>query len=89
MQLANMNGRWHGGFRPIRPVGIDPDEDLKRRQEDHLKQVRRQTRNRPSDCLHNRCILCIGTGVKKNGDRCVHFLSCPCGRCRKYSYSLE
>lgn len=87
MQLATMNGHlpnqgWLGCRRPTKPVGIDPDEDLRRRQEDHLNQVRRRTRTRPSDCLHNRCISCVGTGIKKNGDRCIHFLSCPCGRCK-------
>ncbi len=36
-------------------------------------------------CLHQSCIECNGTGVKKTGGMCVHMISCPCPRCSPYS----
>lgn len=33
------------------------------------------------DCLHMRCIECNGSGNKKNGEICVHFISCNCNNC--------
>jgi len=32
-------------------------------------------------CFHDRCTDCNGTGSKKNGELCVHFISCPCPKC--------
>ena len=32
-------------------------------------------------CLHDSCPDCHGSGVKKNGEICVHWISCPCPRC--------
>lgn len=32
-------------------------------------------------CLHESCPDCNGSGVKKNGQPCIHMLSCPCRRC--------
>jgi hypothetical protein len=32
-------------------------------------------------CLHKGCSDCHGTGTKKNGELCVHFISCPCPQC--------
>ena len=40
------------------------DEDLKRRQQEHLKKIQM--------AVGSRCPLCNGTGVKKNGQKCVH-----------------
>lgn len=37
------------------------------------------------NCLHKKCPNCKGTGQKSNGDRCIHYISCPCQICRKYS----
>lgn len=34
-----------------------------------------------SDCLHRQCSDCEGTGTKKSGECCVHFISCPCQNC--------
>lgn len=35
--------------------------------------------NRKSDCLHDNCQNCEGTGVRKDGlGSCVHALYCPC-----------
>lgn len=59
------------------------DEDLRRRQREHLEHVRgrRGDVRRHQRCLHDACPECIGTGVKRDGTTCVHFLSCPCPRC--------
>ena len=57
------------------------DDDLRRRQADHLRDVQRRNRGRPSDCAHNHCSECVGTGIKKDGTACVHHISCPCPRC--------
>lgn len=35
----------------------------------------------PSNCLHDSCPECHGTGIKSNGGACVHFISCPCPKC--------
>lgn len=37
-------------------------------------------------CLHETCPTCKGTGVNKiTGGACVHFISCPCKKCRPFS----
>lgn len=37
---------------------------------------------KPTDkCLHDNCPECNGTGKKKNGEDCIHSISCPCGKC--------
>ena len=59
----------------------DPDEDLRKRQQDHLRQVSRNNMGRASDCQHNQCRSCVGTGIRKDGSRCAHAISCPCARC--------
>lgn len=38
-----------------------------------------------SDCLHDQCEECHGRGTKKNGEACVHMISCPCKKCTPYS----
>lgn len=35
-------------------------------------------------CLHRGCSDCDGTGTKKNGQQCIHMISCPCRRCTPY-----
>ncbi len=32
-------------------------------------------------CLHKSCMDCFGTGRKRNGELCIHMISCPCPRC--------
>ena len=34
-----------------------------------------------SDCLHDNCSKCQGTGIKKLCGICVHGISCPCPKC--------
>lgn len=60
------------------PYADDELRMLRHRQREHLKRVRRFS---PTDCLHNHCTECVGTGVKLDGSRCVHHISCPCPRC--------
>lgn len=38
-----------------------------------------------SYCLHEQCEQCNGTGTKKNGQPCIHMISCPCKKCSPYS----
>ena len=55
-------------------------EDLARRQQEHLRRVRE--RLAPQEpCHHDMCGSCHGTGVKIDGSRCWHMLSCSCPRC--------
>jgi len=66
------------------PLFIDRkqyEDDLQRRQKEHLDNVyRNQNRNwRP--CLHDSCPECLGTGVKRDGSICIHGISCPCPKC--------
>ncbi len=37
-----------------------------------------------SDCIHERCPECHGTGIDSTGRGCVHAISCPCDKCRTY-----
>lgn len=56
------------------------EEDLKRRQEEHLRQVNNDPFNW-QPCLHDQCPECVGTGIRRDGSPCVHSISCPCPRC--------
>lgn len=39
-----------------------------------------------SDCLHDNCRSCNGTGIRKDGlGACVHMMSCPCKKCNPVS----
>jgi len=62
----------------------DEDEyerDLRRRQTEHLRNVRQQFSRPHMPCMHDACPECIGTGVKRDGSPCVHGISCPCPKC--------
>lgn len=38
-----------------------------------------------SDCMHDNCPTCGGSGVNRNtGGSCIHGISCPCKRCSTY-----
>ena len=38
--------------------------------------------DKSSDCLHDNCPSCGGTGIRKDGlGMCVHMISCPCRKC--------
>lgn len=35
-----------------------------------------------SNCLHNHCSSCNGTGIRKDGlGPCIHMMSCSCPKC--------
>jgi hypothetical protein len=43
-----------------------------------LDRWRGKNLDEPIRCLHDACPDCKGTGRKKNGEMCVHWISCPC-----------
>ena len=56
---------------------LDYFKELKKLREMHpLKTIKA-----PSDCLHNQCTICHGTGLKEDGSTCLHGISCPCPKC--------
>lgn len=57
------------------------EEDLKRRQKEHLDGIQRQQNANWRPCLHDSCHECLGTGMKRDGSMCVHNISCPCPKC--------
>lgn len=57
------------------------EEDLKKRQEEHLNNVFKRNQTPWQPCLHDSCPSCIGTGIKRDGSPCVHYISCPCPKC--------
>jgi hypothetical protein len=57
------------------------EDDLRRRQEEHLRRVHAQTNDNWGPCLHDQCPECVGTGVRRDGGICVHGISCPCPKC--------
>ena len=59
----------------------DYERDLMRRKEAHLRNVQGERNEHWQPCMHDQCVDCIGTGVKKTGGSCVHMISCPCPKC--------
>lgn len=57
------------------------EEDLKRRQAEHMRNVIGARDVDWSQCMHDNCPSCCGTGVRHDGSACVHMLSCPCPKC--------
>lgn len=58
------------------------EKDLARRQREHLQGIPSKWGKKEwQPCLHDACPNCIGTGIRKNGQRCVHHLVCPCPKC--------
>lgn len=37
--------------------------------------------SKASNCMHDNCPECNGSGVKKTGGACIHSISCPCPKC--------
>ena len=35
-------------------------------------------------CMHDKCALCNGTGLKKDLTPCVYYISCQCPKCNPY-----
>ena len=57
------------------------EEDLKRRQREHLDSIRYAHDHTWQPCMHDQCPECVGTGVKKDGSMCIHGIACPCPKC--------
>lgn len=57
------------------------EEDLARRQKEHLQEIQEGNEIDWQPCMHDSCPECVGTGTKKDGSVCVHMISCPCPRC--------
>lgn len=58
------------------------EKDLAERQRKHREGIEKS--KMASDwqpCRHNECSQCVGTGVKSDGSKCIHFISCPCPKC--------
>lgn len=75
------------------------EADLKKRQEEHLNRVQQNRNldngfNKPfpygpikttwKPCLHDGCTECIGTGIKRDGSTCIHYISCQCPKCSPF-----
>lgn len=68
----------------LEPFDMDEYErDLKRRQDEHLRQVRQNIGKgfERQPCMHDSCPECVGTGIRKDGTPCIHMISCPCPKC--------
>lgn len=60
------------------------EEDLQRRQKEHLDNVYNRQNENWRPCLHDSCTECFGTGIKRDGSMCIHGISCPCPKCTPY-----
>lgn len=60
------------------------EEDLKRRQQEHLEKIHANQNKNLRPCLHDSCPSCLGTGIKQDGSLCIHMISCPCPKCSTY-----
>ena len=66
------------------PLFIDQkqyEEDLQRRQKEHLDNIYNRQNQNWIPCLHDSCPDCLGTGIKRDGSICIHAISCPCPKC--------
>jgi hypothetical protein len=57
------------------------EEDLERRQKEHLENIFNKQNQNWRPCIHDSCPECVGTGIRKDGSHCVHHISCPCPKC--------
>lgn len=57
------------------------EDDLKRRQEEHLRNVRTSQKGPVHPCQHDMCSECVGIGIKLDGSMCVHHIYCGCPKC--------
>lgn len=49
--------------------------------DEHTKLIRGWNEEPRPRCLHEACPRCKGTGIEKDGTRCVHMISCSCPKC--------
>ena len=57
------------------------EENLKLKQSNHLQEIENNQFQNFRPCLHDSCTECVGTGKKKDGSVCIHFISCNCYKC--------
>ena len=57
------------------------ENDLRKRQRDHLANIKIGYSRDKTPCIHDSCPECVGTGLKRDGSMCVHYISCPCPKC--------
>lgn len=62
---------------------LEPDyfEDEEDKRLERWRKSNNKYGNNIKECLHKSCPECKGTGKKKNGEMCIHMISCPCPRC--------
>ena len=60
------------------------ERDLRARQKEHLRQIEEGQNQNWQPCLHDNCPECCGTGIKRDGSICIHFISCSCPKCTPY-----
>ena len=74
-------------------ISMNYNEDLSRRQEEHLRRVNEYLNrgrfvpklNYSQPCAHDNCSECVGTGIRRDGTSCVHILVCSCPKCRRFT----
>ena len=59
-------------------------EELRKLQEEHLKKVNQNLESMFEPCAHDQCPECHGTGIKLNGQKCIHYIYCNCRKCNPY-----
>lgn len=57
------------------------ENDLNRRQQEHLSNIINNKNHNWRPCMHDQCTSCHGTGITAFGKSCVHGISCPCPKC--------
>lgn len=55
---------------------------------DLIRDIDSDFKKERSDCLHDSCSECHGTGRRKNGQICIHMISCPCKKCTPFCMSV-
>lgn len=60
------------------------EEELQRKQREHLAKVKDRGDSNWRPCLHDSCPQCFGTGIRLDGGHCFHNLSCQCPKCIIY-----
>ena len=63
------------------------EEDLIRRQAEHLDNIRSKQNKAWKPCLHDSCPKCLGTGRQSDGSFCAHYIYCSCPKCSPSSYT--
>lgn len=65
---------------------IKEERNMNKIKLDHLEKVRKNRIQNEKKCLHDNCAECKGTGLKLNGQPCIHMISCPCAKCSPFYF---